>query len=211
MTSFKQLPYMAQIGIVVLVIVLLAVGGYLFVLQPLEKSNQADALSLRSKQAEIAQLAPYRQRLADLEAENQALQVQMKAQSKIVPEEKSVPSFITQVEHESVLAGVHVRRYTPSATKKQQYYVEVPFNIDIDGPYYAVANFYDLLSKMTRIVNVSQLTLGSLKSGATGIRRAYKWSPKETVGANCELTTFYSNPKAVTPPPVARRGIRGKR
>ena len=68
MMSFKQLPYLAQIGIVALVIVLLAAGAYFFELQPLEKSNQADALILRSKQAEIAQrvLEEIRQRLGFL-------------------------------------------------------------------------------------------------------------------------------------------------
>jgi type IV pilus assembly protein PilO len=208
MMSFKQLPYLAQIGIVALVIVLLAAGSYFLELQPLEKANQADALILQSKQAEIAQLAPYRQKLAELNAQTQALKVQMEEQSKIVPEEKEVPSFIVQVEHESAAAGVEVRRYTPAATTKKEYYTEVPFDIDVDGPYYAVVNFYDRLAKMQRIVNVSRLTMGSLRGGKTGIKRAYPWSAKETVGANCLLTTFYSNPKAATPPPVAAKARR---
>jgi len=208
MTSLKQLPYMAQIGIVALVILLLAAGAYFFELQPLEKSNQTDALILQSKQAEVAQLAPYRDKLTELNAQTDALKVQMDAQRKIVPEEKEVPSFIVQVEHESTAAGVEVRRYTPAATTKKEYYVEVPFEIDVDGPYYAVVNFYDRLAKMERIVNVSRLTMGSLKGGRTGIKRAYAWSPKETVGANCLLTTFYSNPKAVTPPPPAAKAKR---
>ena len=51
MTSFKQLPYVAQIGIVALVILLTAAGAYFFALEPLAKANQADALTLKSKQA----------------------------------------------------------------------------------------------------------------------------------------------------------------
>ena len=89
----------------------------------------------------------------------------MEAQSKIVPEEKEVPSFITLVENESVAAGVEVRRYTPKDTAAKEYYVEVPFEIDVDGPFYAVLNFYDRLQKLERIVNVSQLTMGALKGG----------------------------------------------
>ena len=60
MASFKELPYLAQIGIVALVILLLAAGAYMFALEPLAKANQADALTLRSKQAEVAQLNPYK-------------------------------------------------------------------------------------------------------------------------------------------------------
>ena len=204
MTSFKQLPYMAQIGIVALVIVLLAVGAYFYALEPLKTANQADALTLKGKQAEIAQLAPYREKLVELNAQTEALKAQMVLQRKVVPEEKEVPTLITQVELESVAAGVEVRRYTPKDTTKKEYYVEVPFEIDVDGPYFAVVNFYDRLQKLQRIVNVSRLTMGSLKGGKTGVRKPYTWSPNETVAANCVLTTFYSNPQAAVPPPAAK-------
>ena len=209
MMSFKQLPYVAQIGIVTLANVLLAVGAYFYALEPLEKSNQADGLTLKSKQAEIAQLAPYREKLTELNAQTESLKAQMEAQKKVVPEEKEVPSLITQVEKESVAAGVEVRRYTPRDVSRKEYYVEVPFEVDVDGPYYAVVNFYDRLQKLERIVNVSNLTMGALKNGKTGVKRTYTWSPKETVGANCVLTTFYSNPKA-DPAPVAAKGKKVK-
>ena len=210
MTSFKQLPYMAQIGIVALVIVLLSVGAYFYALDPLKKANQTDELTLRGKQAEIAQLAPYREKLAELNAQTLVLKAQMEAQSKIVPEEKEVPNFILQVERESAAAGVAVRRYFPKDTTRKEYYVEVPFEVDVDGPYFAVVNFYDRLQKLERIVNVSRLTMGALKDGKTGIKRAYAWSPNETVGANCLLTTFYSNPKAAAAPPLAAKAKKGK-
>ena len=102
MANFKELPYLVQIGIVALVILLLAVGAYMFALQPLAKANQSDALTLRSKQAEVAQLNPYKSRLAELNAQTETLKAEIEAQQKVVPEEKEVPSFITQVENEAV-------------------------------------------------------------------------------------------------------------
>ena len=192
MASFKELPYVAQIGIVTLVVILLAIGAYFFALEPLAKANQADALTLKSKQAEIAQLTPYKAKLAELNAQSERLRVQMEAQRKIVPEEKEVPTFITLVESESAAAGVEVRRYTPRDTVAKDYYVEVPFEIDVDGPYYAVLNFFDRLQKLERIVNVSHMTMGALKGGKPSVKKTYKWSPSETVAANCVLTTFYS-------------------
>ena len=204
MASFKELPYVAQIGLVALVILLLAGGAYMFALQPLAKANQADALTLKSKQAEIAQLTPYKSKLSELNAQTETLRMQMEAQRKIVPEEKDVPSFITMVEHESAIAGVEVRRYTPKDTSTKEYYVEVPFEIEVDGPYYAVLNFYDRIQKSERIVNVSHLIMGALKGGKAPVR-AYKWAPNETVGAKCMLTTFYSISKSGPTPAVAKK------
>ncbi len=205
MTSFKQLPYLAQIGIVALVILLMAAGAYMFALQPLAKANQADALTLKSKQAEVAQLSPYKSRLAELNQQTEILKVKMEAQRKVVPEEEEVPSFITLVEEQASAAGIEVRRYTPKETTAKEYYVEVPVDIDVDGPYYSVLKFYDQLQKSERIVNVSKLTMGSLKGGKSSVRRAYKWSPTETVSANCLLTTFYSTSKGGTPPAAAKK------
>lgn len=205
MASFKQLPYVAQIGIVALVILLLAAGAYMFALQPLAKANQADTLTLKSKQAEIAQLTPYKTKLADLNQQTEILKVKMEAQRKVVPEEEEVPTFITLVENEASAAGVEVRRYTPKDTTAKEYYVEVPIDIDVDGPYFSVLNFFDRLQKSERIVNVSRLGMGALKGGKSSVKRSYKWSPNETVSANCLLTTFYSVSKAAAPPAAAKK------
>jgi len=190
---------------VALVILVLAAGAYFFSLAPLQKANEADALTLKAKQAEIAQLTPFKAKLADLTAQTAALQVQMEAQKKVVPEEKEVPSFITLVAKEAGVAGVEVRRYSPKDTATKEYYVEVPFEVDIDGPYYSVLNFCDRLQRLDRIVNVSRLSMGSLKGGKVPSKRTYKWAPNETVSANALLTTFYSTGKTATPPPVAAK------
>jgi type IV pilus assembly protein PilO len=205
MTSFKELPYVAQIGLVALVVLLLAVGAYMFALQPLAKANQADELTLKSKQAEVARLTPYKAKLAELLLQTETLKVQMEAQRKIVPEEKEVPAFITLVHSESVAAGVEVRRYTPKDTTTKDYYVEVPFEIDVDGPYYSVLNFYDRLQRLERIVNVNHLTMGALRGGKSAVKKSYKWSPNETVSASCVVTTFYSNSKGGPPPAAAAK------
>ena len=60
-------------------------------LEPLLKANEADALTLKGKQAEVAQLIPYKAKLAELNAQTATLKAQMEAQRKIVPEEKEVP------------------------------------------------------------------------------------------------------------------------
>jgi type IV pilus assembly protein PilO len=205
MLSFKQLPYVAQLGIVTLIVLVLAGGAYLFSLAPLKKANETDTAALKIRQAEINQLTPYKAKLAELNAQTAALQVQMEAQKKIVPEEKEVPAFITLVANEAVAAGVEVRRYTPKDVTSKEYYVEVPFDIDVDGPYYSVLNFFDRLQKLERIVNVSHLSMGALKGGKAPVKKSYKWAPNETVLASATITTFYSVTKSAPPPPAAAK------
>jgi type IV pilus assembly protein PilO len=205
MVSFKELPYLAQIAIVALLVMLLAGGAYLFSLKPLIAANDADALTLKSKRAEIAQLMPYKAKLAELIAQTATLQAQMEAQRKIVPEEKEVPTFITVLATEAIRAGVEVRRYTPRDAATKEYYVEVPFEIDVDGPYYAVLNYFDRIQKLERIVNVSHLGMAAIKGGRSPVKKSYKWAPTETVTANAVVTTFYSITKSGPPAPPVKK------
>jgi type IV pilus assembly protein PilO len=177
----------------------------MFALQPLVKANDSDALALKNKQAEVARLTPYKTKLAELNSQTDILKVKMEEQRKVVPDEAEVPSLITLVENEASAAGVEVRRYTPKETTAKEYYIEVPIDIDVDGPYYSVLNFFDRLQKVERIVNVSKLTMGALKGGKSSVKGSYKWAPDETVSANCLLTTFYSAPKAGPPAAAAKK------
>jgi type IV pilus assembly protein PilO len=212
MTNFKQLPYLAQIAIVTVVILLVAGGAYWFALVPMDKANKADELILRAKQAEVAQLAPYKDKLAELTAQSDELQAKMEEQAKIVPEKKEIPSLIKLVEKESLASGINIRRYTPKATTKKEYYTEVPLEIDLDGPFFSVLEFYTRLQNMDRIVSVSHLQMGAIKgNGKSGIKKSYKWRPDETVAASCVLTTYYSNPKPGAPPPGAKPAAPAKR
>ncbi|MDR3765177.1 MAG: type 4a pilus biogenesis protein PilO [Acidobacteriota bacterium] len=204
MQSFNDLPYLAKIGLIIGSILLVTVAVYLLWLRPIQTKNDADELTLKTKHAELAQLTPYRAKLSELTAQTAALEAQMEAQKRIVPEEKEVPSFVTMVANEAGASGVQVRRYTPKDTAQKEYYVEVPFEVDVDGPFYAVLNFFDRMQKLERIVNVTHLSMAALKGGkSVPVKKTYKWSPNETVGAAVTLTTFYSVNK---PAPVAPAG-----
>lgn len=203
--NIKELPYLAKIALIFLGLTVVTGVAYYIYLAPLAKQNEADELTLRAKQAEVAQLSPYRARLADLTRQNEQLLVQMEEQRKIVPEEKDVPSFLTMVQQQAMASGIEIRRYTPKDVATRDYYVEVPFEVDIDGGYFAVTNFFRHLQTVDRIIGVSHMTLGSLKNGKTGTRRGYTWAPHETVGANCVLTTYYSNSHTGPATPVKKK------
>ena len=108
-----------------------------------------------------------------------------------MPEEKEVDNFVRLVQAEALSVGVSLRRFTAQAVSQQEFYVEVPFEVEMDGPFYDVMQFYDRLSRMERIVNVSELRMGGILS-KKGVGRAFAYSPSTTVSAICRVTTFFS-------------------
>lgn len=103
-----------------------------------------------------------------------------------------------------------MRRFTAKPVLTQDYYVEVPFEMEIDGPYYEVLNFFDRLSTFERIVNVSDMKMAAIEGGKA-LGKAYTYSPSETVVAVCTITTFFSRDEDPPPPaPVAKGGRPGR-
>jgi hypothetical protein len=115
-------------------------------------------------------------------------------EARIVPDEKNVDGFITMMDAEAQKSGVYLRRYAAKDVKSQQYYSEVPFDMELDGRYYDTLQFFDRVSKLERIVNINGLLVSTAKnpSGAK-TKRTYQYAPNESVVATFTATTYFSH------------------
>ena len=91
-----------------------------------------------------------------------ALQKQLATLQTIVPEEKQTDQFILMVQNAAVTSGVSIRVLTAKPVATKQYYSEMPFDIQADGPYYAVLDFFARLGRLSRIMNVGDLKLAAM-------------------------------------------------
>ena len=157
MAKFTELPQVAQVGIAAAVCVALFVGSYYMFTKPILDGNEKDAAVLAQKKSEIAQLAPYEAKVQELDRQLQSLNQQLELQKRIVPDEKEVPNFITLVQGEAQKSGVEIRRYSSKPTSTKEFYSEVPFELDIDGPYYEMWSQYLLRYKLYLHVDHSEI------------------------------------------------------
>lgn len=208
MAKFTELPGRVQLAIVVGALVVVSVGLYWFVYQDMRTHNLQLQSTLKAKQDENDALRPYADKKADMERRIATLQDQLEQMKRIVPDEKEAPQFMEMMQAEARRAGVEIRRYEPKPVSTQEFFTEVPWDIDIDGPYYAVLHFFDNVAHLDRIVNVANLRMASVHEPSTaGVRKTYQYSPTETVVVNCLTTTFFSRePQATTPAaPAAKK------
>ena len=154
-----------------------------------------------AREARVAPLRPLEGQLEALVAQNRLLQQQLDTLLTIVPDEKEIDNFMRQVQAQANVSGITVRRFTRQAPVQEEFHVEVPFEMELDGPYYNVLEFYRRLEGLTRIINVSDLKLGSIEAGRSVGNRQYAYSPSESVVAVCKTTTFFST-EGETPPPA---------
>jgi type IV pilus assembly protein PilO len=139
------------------------------------------------------------------------LKQQLEIERRIVPDDKEVDNFMRLVDGEARKAGVEIRRYTSKPTSAKEFYTEVPFEVEFDGPYYSMLGFFDRLGKVERIVNVSGLAIASTRKPADAkAKHNYQYAPNESVVATCLTTTYFSHdldpgtPASQPAPPVKK-------
>jgi type IV pilus assembly protein PilO len=195
MNKFNELPLIGRLGII------LAIGAVIFAaawygpvpgLAAMKEKNEADMEQLKAKQADNAKLRPYEGKLAALEAQIVSLQMQMDRQKKIVPDAESADDFIREMEVASATAGIEIRSFERKPPSGKQYYTEVLFDLELDGPYYAVLSFFDKVAGMERIVNVDNLRMGAIGGKTAVVKRRYEYLPNESVAVACTAKTFFS-------------------
>jgi type IV pilus assembly protein PilO len=193
-TRFREWPWPLQaLFYVGLAVVLVLAGLYVpgSPLTSIRSELEAAQKDLKPLEADVQNLRVYKQRRAELQADMDALQKQLATLQTIVPEEKQADQFILMVQRSAVSSGVSIRTLTAKPIAQRQYYFEMPFEIEADGPYYSVLDFFSRLGRLSRIINVGDLKMEdvSKKSGTK-----FHMTAGTSVTGTFSITTFFTNP-----------------
>jgi type IV pilus assembly protein PilO len=204
--SFKESPwYIQALVFVALAIVLLAAGEYvpgLPVAKARENLQQLHEQDTKLNQ-EVSALQVYERRYSEFQVEMAALNKQLDTLKAIVPEEKETDDFMRQMQGAAAASGVQIRKLSASPVVSRDYHYDMPFDIQVDGPYYSIVDFFSRLSRLSRIINVGDLTFGGLGEGHAA---AYPIRPNTTVSGSCVVTTFFTT-SATQVVPVAAKNV----
>jgi type IV pilus assembly protein PilO len=125
--------------------------------------------------------------LPRLEAEIKQLQAALKSAIARLPEEKEIPTLLTQVNSLGEESGLVFTLFRPQALVKKDFYAEIPIQVRAEGSFHALGIFFDRIGKMERIVTIGSLNVSpGPTSGQGGRRRAGDMS----IIADFSATTF---------------------
>ncbi|MGA8867526.1 MAG: type 4a pilus biogenesis protein PilO [Candidatus Sulfotelmatobacter sp.] len=192
--NFNELSGVKQWAAVLAGGALVTAALYFTVFKSQSDKNATAQHALEDKVRENNELESYRPKLKDIERQLANLKQQLEIERRIVPDEKQVDAFIEMMDGEAQKAGVELRRYAAKPTAAREYYTEVPFDIEMDGPYYSMLNFFDRVGKLERIVNINGLLVATTKNPtAAKAKHTYQYAPNESVVATFTATTYFSH------------------
>ena len=94
-----------------------------------------------------------------LEAEIKALEKQLDEALVRLPEEKDIPRLLTQVNSLGQQNGLEFLLFRPGAPVKKGFNAEVPIDIRVEGQFHSLGGFLDRVSKLERIVTISDIRI----------------------------------------------------
>lgn len=157
-----KLPKAARFGIMgALAVAVVAIYFFMFYQdKDLElKGLHAQELELQRKLSEVRSIAA---NIAAFEAEIDDLEIKLKTALRQLPNKKELEVLLTDISNLGKTAGVEIRSFKRDKEVVHDFYAEVPIKIELTGEFHDVAQFFDLMSKLPRIVNMGALTIGIL-------------------------------------------------
>lgn len=201
---FRDMSVIMQALLAVAIAVVLVLIGVYVPLSPVarERDQVDQAVQQRTKlNQEVTQLQVYKQRYGELKQQMDALTKQLDTLKTIVPEEKETDEFIRLVQGAAAASNVQIRRMTAQAIVPKEYHYEMPFEMQADGPYFNLLDFFGRLSRLSRIINVGDLTFED-PDKAKGTK--YPVRPGTTVSGIFTVTTFFTKPADEVAPAGAK-------
>lgn len=208
--SFREFPwYIQALLFVALAVLIIGIGEFVPVSPVQQVRSHLEKLNRESQQLtqEVNQLQVYERRYAEFRLEMDALQKQLETLKTIVPEEKELDEFMRLLQGAATSSNVQIRRLTAQPVAARDYHYEVPFELQVDGPYFALLDFFARLARLSRIINVGDLAFTGLGETQT---LKFPVRPGTTVTGTFTATTFFSKSgelppgKTGSPPPGKR-------
>lgn len=204
MDSITKLPTSKKLLILLAFVVVIS-GLYVYLLH-LPQQNKLNALRLElgKLNKELEESEAVKRELAKFQKEDEALQRKLILALAQLPNKKEIPTLLRNISSLGKGSGLEFLLFkpkpeervgaTPGATDKQKpgatgkqkpeepqdFYARVPLELTMLGSYHNVAVFFDKISKLDRIINILNFSMGDVK----------QMGDETVVKTSCLATTF---------------------
>lgn len=195
--DLQSLPWYGQF-LVFLLIGAVAFGLFYFMMYS-GTQDQIKNLDMQIEELDrVIRTAEQKERkLPELQAEVKRREAVLKNLKQILPETNEIASIIKRVEGILSASRLKVLKWGAPSQRAYDIYVQHQLNIEVDGTYHNLGIFFDQLSRIKKIFNVTSLSIKPLGK---------KKNSDYTINANFRASTYTYQEKKAAP----KRGRRRK-
>jgi Tfp pilus assembly protein PilO len=101
------------------------------------------------------------------------LELELDKLLRILPARRNTPELLRRVRSLAEQGDFGFRRFTPGGFIERDFYSEWPIKIDLTGDYHNLAMFYDRISRLSRIINIEDLSIQARPRGEETITATF--------------------------------------
>ena len=163
--DFKTVPGYVKTIISILPALVIAVVVTFMVILPENKELKALDSKIQVQENEIAKSQAKAEKLTELITENQRLRKRLNELREQLPEEKEVSNLLKQVSDLGIVSGLRILLWKPEQKKSHPSGIvyEIPVRVELSGSYHNLGYFFSSLTRLNRIVNISDIKLSDPK------------------------------------------------
>src|SRR5438552_15631028 len=187
--AINKAPLGQKIGVVAGVVVMLSVANWYFMIDPMYTQITQKQGQLRTLEDELIQKQSIANNLAQFKHEKEILERRLAQALTELPNEANIDDLIRSLSEIGTKSGLTINSIEPQAEQRQSFYAAIPIVMSVTGNYHEIGVFLDSLSKLARIVNVTNIKMGQARVA----------NEKLLINATYIATTFRFVPEANAP------------
>ncbi len=157
--QFAKVPLQQKIGGVAIAVVLIGVMTYMLSIESaLTKIEELDG-QIQTQETQLVELESKAQHRTQFLREVERLKQRLREAEEQLPKQSEIPKVLRDIDYEAKQAGLRVDRFEPQPEAQENDFARVPVKMTVRGNFHEIAVFLDRLSKMPRIVNVTDLNM----------------------------------------------------
>ncbi|GAC1388162.1 MAG: type 4a pilus biogenesis protein PilO [Marmoricola sp.] len=161
--SFNKATLGQKVAVVAAVIGLITAANWYFLIDPDQVQIQQKQGQLRQLEDELIQKQSIANNLAQFKHEKEILERRLAQALTELPNEANIDDLIRSLSEIGTKSGLVIDNIEPQAEQKQSFYASIPIVMSVTGSFNEIGVFLDSLSKLARIVNVTNIHMGGAK------------------------------------------------
>jgi type IV pilus assembly protein PilO len=186
LNSVNKAPLGQKLIAVGVIAAVVTLGNWYFLVDPAQTQIQQRQATLRTLEDELIQKQSIATNLAQFKHEKEILERRLAQALTELPNEANIDDLIRSLSEIGTKSGLVINNIEPQGEQKQSFYASIPIVMSVTGNYHEIGVFLDSISKLARIVNVTNIKMGSPKTV----------NEKLVVQASYVATTFRFLPEA---------------
>lgn len=159
--DFSKIPLRNKLIVVAAAIVLIAGATYQFSVADSLKAMEKNEERIAKQEQELVKLQQQAQHRTQFMREVERLKQRLREAEEQLPKQAEIPKLLRDIAYEAQQSGLRMDRFELQGEAVQGDFAAVPVKMAVKGSYHEIAVFLDRLSKMPRIVNVTDLNMSA--------------------------------------------------